>query len=143
MDMASRADTVNYVVDQLAGVGGITTRRMFGEYAIYLEGKVIGFICDDQLFLKPTEAGARLLESPQLAAPWVGAKNHFLIADELEQRELLCRLVQVTADAQPRPKPKPLKTPKGVTAPGAPTIKTAKKTAQKAASKAPKKTSQR
>jgi len=137
--MASRADTVQYVVDQLAGLGGVSTRRMFGEYAIYLEGKVIGFICDDQFFLKPTEAGARLLESPHLAAPWVGAKNQFLVIDELEQRELLCRLVQVTANALPVPKPKPLKTPKSAT----PVSKTAKRTANNAAKNVPKKTSKR
>jgi TfoX/Sxy family transcriptional regulator of competence genes len=115
--MASRADTVQYVVDQLAAAGGITSRKMFGEYALYRDGKVIGFICDDQLYLKPTEAGARLLEEHlQLASPWVGARKHFLITDQLEQRDLLCRLVQVTAQALPLPKPKPSKTPKSLSA---------------------------
>ncbi len=126
--MASRADTVQYVLDQLAAAGGITTRKMFGEYALYLDGKVIGCICDDQLFLKPTEAGARVLdEEPQLASPWVGARKHFLITDQLEQRDLLCRLVQVTANALPLPKPKPARTPVSV----APAGKAARKSTKR------------
>ena len=132
--MASRADTMQYLVDQLAGLG-VTTRRMFGEYAIYLQGKVIGFICDDQFFLKPTEAAARLLESPHLAAPWVGAKKYFLIIDELEQRDVLCRLVQVTANALPLPKPKPAKAPNSLAEVSKPVKKTITRTAPEPAKK--------
>jgi TfoX/Sxy family transcriptional regulator of competence genes len=137
--MASRADTLQYVIDQLAGLAGITTRKMFGEFAIYLDGKVVGFICDDQLFLKPTDAGTRLLESPQFASPWVGAKPHLLITDELEQRDLLSRLVQATANALPLPKPKPAKAVKSLAAPNA----SAKESVRKPAKKAAKKTAKR
>ena len=35
----------------------LTAKKMFGEYALYLDGKIVGLICDNQLYLKPTEAG--------------------------------------------------------------------------------------
>ena len=40
------------------------------------------------------------------AHPIRGAKPCFLITDDLDNSELLCQLVQVTANALPIPKPK-------------------------------------
>jgi TfoX/Sxy family transcriptional regulator of competence genes len=98
---------MQYVVDQLARLSGITARKMFGEYSIYLDGKVIGFVADDQFFVKQTPPGKALLGEPTYGAPYPGAKACFLITDDLDNSELLCKLVQVTANALPMPKPKP------------------------------------
>ena len=54
--MASNADFVQYVADQCSGAGEITTKKMFGEYGIYCDGKIFGLICDDCFYLKPTES---------------------------------------------------------------------------------------
>jgi TfoX/Sxy family transcriptional regulator of competence genes len=104
--MATREDTAQYIVDQLVGLSGVSTRKMFGEYALYLENKVVALICDDQFFLKPTEAGAKLLDAPAMAPPYPGAKLYYVLVDELEQREVLKRLVQATANALPVAKAK-------------------------------------
>jgi TfoX/Sxy family transcriptional regulator of competence genes len=112
--MASREASMQYVVDQLARLGSITTRKMFGEYSIYLDGKVIGFVADDQFFVKPTSAGEALLGKPAYGTPYPGAKPHFLMTEDLDNRDLLCRLVQITANALPLPKPKANKTAKKV-----------------------------
>ena len=72
--MTTRADTVRYILDQ-AGLGDrLTSRKMFGEYALYLDGKVVALVCDDQLHLKPTEAGRGSLGDVTLARPYPGAK---------------------------------------------------------------------
>ena len=55
--MCSDAHLLDHVLDQLGGLSGITHRRMFGEYALYHHGKVVAFICDNRLFLKPSAAG--------------------------------------------------------------------------------------
>jgi TfoX/Sxy family transcriptional regulator of competence genes len=51
--MATDAEFVQYVVDQAAGAGAITYRKMFGEYALYADGKVVALVCDNKLFVKP------------------------------------------------------------------------------------------
>lgn len=53
--MTTQQSTVDYIVDQLSQLHDITTRRMFGEYALYTSGKVVGLVCDDVLFIKITE----------------------------------------------------------------------------------------
>ena len=55
--MASSPSTVNFIVEQIATAGAVAPRKMFGEYAIYCDGKLVALVCDDQLFVKPTAAG--------------------------------------------------------------------------------------
>lgn len=104
--MATHPDFVEYVRAQ-SGLGdAITCRRMFGEYAIYVEGKVVALACDDQLFLKPTAHGRSLLRAPAEHPPFRGAKGYFRIDEAIDDRELLRRLFLATATALPEPRPR-------------------------------------
>ena len=81
--MATDKEFAEYVCEQ-AGLGGrITTKRMFGEYALYLDAKVVAFICDNQVFVKPTDAGRALLGSVTEVPPYPGAKPCFQIDGDL------------------------------------------------------------
>lgn len=104
--MATHQDFVEYVRSQ-SGLGdAISCRRMFGEYAIYVEGKAVALACDDQLFLKPTAHGRSLLRTPVERPPFPGAKDYFRIDEALDDREMLRRLLLATAGALPEPRPK-------------------------------------
>ncbi|HEY9194126.1 MAG TPA: TfoX/Sxy family protein [Methyloversatilis sp.] len=107
--MASDQDYVDYIRDQAAPVVEISYRKMFGEYALYLDGKVVALVCDNHLFVKPTAEGRALLGTVTEQVPYPRGRPHFLIADEIDDRELLQRLLAVTARALPMPKPKPAK----------------------------------
>jgi DNA transformation protein and related proteins len=107
--MASDREFVTFVCEQLRGAGEISSRRMFGEAAVYLDGKVVGLVCDNQLFLKPTEPGRARIGSPVEAAPFPGASHWFLMTD-LDDPEFLADLVRATAAALPAPKIKTRKT---------------------------------
>lgn len=86
--------------------GALSYKKMFGEYALYLEGKVVALVCDNQLFLKPTIEGREILGTVSERPPYPGAKPHFLIGDHIDDREVLRRLLKATARALPPPKPK-------------------------------------
>lgn len=103
--MASHLEFVEYVVDQLSLAGEITYKKMFGEYGIYCQGKFFAMVCDDCFFVKMTDEGKALLGEYETASPYEGAKPSFLIS-ELEDREKLAKLTQVTCMALPDPKPK-------------------------------------
>ena len=103
--MASNPDFVQYIADQCAAAGDIVTRKMFGDYGIYCDGKIFGLICDDGLYLKPTEAARSLLHEVDPRPPYPGAKDHFFIAD-VDDRDYLAALVRATCAALPAPKPK-------------------------------------
>lgn len=103
--MASQPEFVEFIVDQLSGAGEITFKKMFGEYGLYCEGKIFALVCNDQLFIKITEAGRRLYPNLLEAPPYDGAKNYFQIED-VDNRAMLTALTQATCEELPVPKPK-------------------------------------
>jgi DNA transformation protein and related proteins len=105
--MTTKQTTVDYILDQLASAGIVHAKKMFGEYALYCNGKVVGLICDDQLFIKYTNPGKQFAEgryTEDYAYP--GAKSSMNVTDELDDREFLCELIRITVHALPLPKPK-------------------------------------
>jgi len=107
--MATEARFADHVCDQIATAGKVSVRKMFGEYAVYLDDKVVALLCDDQCFVKPTTAGRALLGRVTEAPPYPGAKPHLLITEQLEDRELMARLLRATFAELPAPKPKKVK----------------------------------
>jgi len=106
--MSTKQSTIDYFLDQLAPLPGVAARKMFGEYALYWDGKVVALVCDDAFFLKITEPGKKALGRRYAEGfPYPGAKP-WIVVDEsfLEDRERLCALVRQTAEALPAPKPK-------------------------------------
>jgi len=103
--VASDRDFVAFVCEQLRGAGQISSKRMFGEAAVYFQDKVVGLVCDNQLFLKATEPGRAMIGVPTEAPPFPGANNWFLMAD-LDDPEFLADLIRTTANALPVPKVK-------------------------------------
>lgn len=104
--MASRQATIDFIVDQLTDVQGVSYRKMFGEYALYCQGRVVALVCDDQLFVKPTQAGRAHIGQVHEAPPYPGAKNYFLIDENLDDADWLSQLIRLTADEVPLPKKK-------------------------------------
>lgn len=109
--MGTRAETIDDLLDALAPLP-LSARKMFGEYALYLDGKVVALVCDDQLYLKPT-AGAlsALPDSPQ-GHPYPGAKLHLHVTDALDDPDPVVTALKAIALETPAPKPKKPKKPK-------------------------------
>ena len=109
--MSSELDFVQFVAEQMQDAGNITYRKMFGDYGIYCNGIIFGLICDNQVFIKPTEKGKKFIGEVVEAPPYPGAKNHILIEDKFESKEWISELVKITImDLQkPRQKPKQIR----------------------------------
>lgn len=105
--MATKQSTIDYLLEQLQAIPMIRVRKMFGEYALYCNEKVVAFVCDDQLYIKPTAIGRKLIIELEEAPPYPGAKNYFLISADLwEDTSYLQELITATAEELPLPKPK-------------------------------------
>lgn len=107
--MATDASYADYVCDQLRTAGGITIRKMFGEYGLYRHGKIVALIADNQLFVKPTPAGEAVLGMPTYGPPYPGAKPFFNVSDLLDEPATLVQLIIATDAALPAPKAKAAK----------------------------------
>lgn len=104
--MASDASFIEYVRDQMQGAGQVTFRKMFGEYALYCDGKVVALVCDNQVFIKPTVVGRAMLGSVTEAPPYPGAKPHFQLGEELDDPPFMAELIRKMVSELPLPVPK-------------------------------------
>lgn len=102
--MANDQAFIDYILDQVDA--DVDYRHMFGGTTLYLNGKVIGLICDNQLFVKPTPSGRAYIGDVVEAPAYEGAKNSFLIEDQVDDAEWLTGLFTVTEKELPAPKPK-------------------------------------
>ena len=115
--MPTSEQTISYIEDQLLGLD-VRTAKMFGEYCVYVDGKVTAFVCDDTLFIKPSAVDPAYLDGTVLAPAYAGSKDyHSVPGDLLENADWVRDAVQATADALPAPKAKRPTRPKGSSRP--------------------------
>jgi len=106
--MKTSQSTIDYLLDQLSSLPNVRARKMFGEYALYCDEKVVALVCDNQLFVKITPTGKALAGKHYVEGEaYPGAKPSMVIgADQIDDGERLCELIRVTAAALPIPKSK-------------------------------------
>ena len=104
--MATRPQTIDDLTDALSGLHGLSTRKMFGEYALYLGAKVVALVCDDLLFIKHTAGALALMTKATMAPPYPGAKPHICVEGALDDPDLVTALLRAVAADVPEPKPK-------------------------------------
>ena len=110
--MATNKDYADFVLSQFDESCGVTAKKMFGEYGLFSDGKMFAVVCEDQLFIRPTDAARSFIGDVVEAPPYPGAKMYFLIEDRIEDREWLSELANVTVPEVPRPKPRKKKAKK-------------------------------
>ncbi len=103
--MASNEGLVQYIADQMQEAGNIRYRKMMGDYCLYCDEKVIGLVCDDQLFLKNTPSVQKKLERMPMGCAYEGAKPSYVIED-IENKDFLTEAVRLIAEDLPLPKKK-------------------------------------
>lgn len=102
--MGTRADTVAHLLDALAPLP-LSARKLFGEYALYLDGKVVALVCDDLLFLKSTPKAMAALPGCPTGHPYPGAKLHLLVTEALDDPDPVVAALNGIASDLPAPKP--------------------------------------
>jgi len=107
--MSTDKSFADFLVDQMQGAGGITVKKMFGEYGLYKDGVITALICDDKLFIKPTKAGEKFIlkdDKITYGAPYPGAKMYFYIKDRFEDRDWISTLITLSKEELGEAKPK-------------------------------------
>ena len=103
--MASKKEYLEFVLEQLSQLEGITYKAMMGEFILYYQGRIFVGIYDDRFLVKPTGSAKRLMPAAPLELPYEGAKPMLLVED-IDDRQFLCGLVEAMLDDLPEPKKK-------------------------------------
>lgn len=100
--MATTLDYINYVCEQLDGIGEIRYRKMFGEYMVYLNDKPVVTVCDDTAFVKKLECIKELMQNAQCGFPYDGAKEHYIL--DIDNSDFSKEVVLKIEEVTPLPK---------------------------------------
>lgn len=100
--MSSSIEFVNYVMDQIRETGQVRSRKMFGEYMVYVNDKPLLLVCDNMVFVKILPETEVLLT--ERGTPYEGSKEHFIL--DVDNAELCARVVQALEPIIPLPKPR-------------------------------------
>ena len=103
--MASSKEYLNFILDQLSELEGISYRAMMGEFIIYYNGKVVGGIYDDRFLVKPVKAAMVMLPDAKMELPYEGGKEMLLVED-VDNRDLLQALLPAMYEELPAVKKK-------------------------------------
>ncbi len=83
-----------YVRECFSPAGEIVIRSMMGGYLLYLNGKLIGDICGNEVFLKRTTTSDRLLADSELRYPYEGSKTMMHVFDKFDDGALIAELLK-------------------------------------------------
>jgi len=95
--MGTTKETMDAILVQLQALGNVYARKMFSEYGVYCDDKMVALVSDDQLFIKPTEGGRAFIGDVEEAPPYPGAKDWFYLSEEKWEDALwLTELIRIT-----------------------------------------------
>ena len=100
--MASTQDYVEYVCDNIKGLGIITNKKMFGEYMVYVNAKPIVLICDNTCYIKMKDEISEYMNGCPTGHPYNGAKLHYIL--DVEEKETTSKVIPLLERITPLPK---------------------------------------
>ena len=91
--MATSSEYVTFVVDQIRGYENVRYRKMFGEYAVYINDKPVLLVCDDTVFVKKLPELSEVMQNAECGYPYEGAREHYIL--DVENAELTAAVIKI------------------------------------------------
>ena len=91
--MACNKEYIDFVCEMVKDLGMITSKKMFGEYMVYVNAKPILLICDNTVFIKMKEEIQKYMENAETGYPYEGAKLHYIL--DVENQDLTKKVIPI------------------------------------------------
>ncbi len=102
--MATSLDFIDYICEQLKGIGDITYKKMFGEYMVYLNNKPVIIVCNNVAYVKKLDSITEMMKNADLGFPYKGAKEHYVL--DIDNSDFCKKLIIKIEEVIPIPKSK-------------------------------------
>lgn len=102
--MATSLTFINYVCEQLEGIGSLRYRKMFGEYMVYLNDKPVVIVCDNTSYVKKLDVIDDMMANAEIGFPYNGAKEHYVL--DIDNSDFSKEVVLKIEAVTPLPKSK-------------------------------------
>ena len=102
--MATSSEYIEFVCEKIKNFGAVRSRKMFGEYMVYINDKPIFTVCDNTVYVKKLPQIENLMCAAACGYPYDGAKECYIL--DVENTGLLSSLIPVLEEVTPLPKKK-------------------------------------
>lgn len=102
--MATTIEYIEYVCEQIDGIGEIRYKKMFGEYMVYVNNKPVIIVCDNTTFVKKLPCIEEKMKEAQTGYPYKGAKEHYIL--DIDNAEFCKSIIIEVEKVTPLPKPR-------------------------------------
>lgn len=102
--MATTVDFIEFVCEQIHGVGDISYKKMFGEYMVYVNAKPILLVCDNTVYVKQLPCIADKMQDAEIGTPYKGAKPQYVL--DIDDAQLSVEIVSILEPVTALPKPR-------------------------------------
>lgn len=102
--MATTNEFIEYVCEQIRGIGAVRYKKMFGEFMVYVNDKPVMIVCDNVPFVKKLDAISAMMQQAETGFPYEGAKEHYVL--DIDDREHSLAVVAALEQVIPVPKPR-------------------------------------
>lgn len=102
--MATTVEYIEYVCEQIRGIGDIRYKKMFGEYMVYLNNKPVLLVCDNNVFVKKLDYIESIMANADVGVPYKGAKEHYIL--DIDDQEFSKKVILEVEKVTPIPKPR-------------------------------------
>ena len=102
--MATTIEYIEYVCEQINGIGEIRYKKMFGEYMVYVNDKPVIIVCDNTAFVKKLLCIEKEMKEAQTGYPYKGAKEHYIL--DIDNSEFCKSVITEIEKVTPIPKPR-------------------------------------
>ncbi len=102
--MATTIEYIEYVCEQINGIGEIRYKKMFGEYMVYVNDKPVIIVCDNTAFVKKLLCIEKEMKEAQTGYPYKGAKEHYIL--DIDNAEFCKSIIMEVEKVTPLPKPR-------------------------------------
>lgn len=102
--MATTNEYIEYVCEQIKGIGEVRYKKMFGEFMVYINDKPVMTVCDNTPFVKKLDCIAEKMKDAETGYPYKGAKEHYVL--NIDNAEFCKEILSEVEKVTPLPKPK-------------------------------------
>ena len=102
--MATTNEYIEYVCEQIKGIGEIRYKKMFGEFMVYVNDKPVIIVCDNVPFVKKLDCIEEMMKQAEEGFPYKGAKEHYVL--DIDNKELSEKVISILEPITPLPKSK-------------------------------------
>lgn len=102
--MATSLDFINYVCDQISGIGDTRYKKMFGEFMVYVNDKPVIIVCDNTAFVKKLDCIEEMMKNAETGYPYKNAKEHYIL--DIDNADFCKTVVTEIEKVTPVPKPR-------------------------------------